>query len=547
MKKTGAALFAIAFLIGFMLSLRPQTAAARDLAAANYDLATTCYVSLNGHTTTDYFSSDATAFQAAVNAATPGDTLKLAGSCTGVQAIAGISQTVYITKSLTLLGGYNQDDWAAGQQVGVYTTTLDANGLGRVAYLSNGASVTLDGLVVTNGAVTNTQGAGIAVVDADVTINQSVIRDSKVISGAGGGIYANRPITISNSTIYSNVAKSNALDILGLGYGGGLYAPGAQLNNTRVISNFATVAGGGIVNNGGLLTVQNDSRIEDNDSSTWGGGIFNLGGRVLLNDSSQVSLNSGGRGGGIYTINTLTQTAYVTLTGSSQVYANWSAFFAGGIFNRRYVTDTLAIVTLANNSQVLANESDGDGGGVYNWGFSTDHPSDGATLYLLDNSQIISNTGKNGGGVYLYQNSVITSTGGALISNTAREKGGAVYIRDGSLYATDSSIQSNVAITNGGGLYLERGTVSLGNSQVVENQAGGYAGGIYVDAGTLLMSGGRIGQNQSYNAGGGLVLSNGALTLTGTEVISNVSVNAHAGRHLQPKRRDHRYQYPDFR
>ena len=462
-------------------------------------------------------------------AATPGTTVKVAGTCAGVAEAAGISQTVYISQSLALQGGYNQADWAAGQQLGVYTTTLDANDQGRVAYVTNNAVVSLDGLLLTHGAISSTNGGAIAAVDADVTINQSIIRDSTVITGQGGGIFANRPITISNSTITNNRAEYDYTLNYNFGYGGGLYVSGALLNASVVVSNAAATGGGGLFNAGGLLTLQNGSQVDSNDSDGWGGGILNDGGSTWLNDSSEVGYNTTGRGGGIYSVNAITGSAYITLTGSSRVQHNWSAFFAGGIFNYRAVTDTLSLVTLQDNSQIVDNELAGGGGGVYNWGFSTDDPSYGAVLSLLDTSGIISNTGLNGGGVYLYQNSSITASGGQIISNTANEKGGGVYVRDGFIDAVDTSVRSNTAISNAGGLYLERGEVTLSDSQVDQNQAGVYAGAIYIDTGAMLITGGSVDQNQATNAGGGLVVGNGYLTLTGTEVLSNVSANAHGG------------------
>jgi hypothetical protein len=43
-------------------------------------LVDTCFVSVNNSGTTDYSSADASALQATVNAANPGDTLKVAGT-----------------------------------------------------------------------------------------------------------------------------------------------------------------------------------------------------------------------------------------------------------------------------------------------------------------------------------------------------------------------------------------------------------------------------------------------------------------------------------
>jgi len=75
---------------------------------------------------TDYASADASAVQEAINAANSGDILKIAGTCVGVTVTGGMSQTAYINSNLTLMGAYTYTDWTT-QQLGVYTTTLDAD------------------------------------------------------------------------------------------------------------------------------------------------------------------------------------------------------------------------------------------------------------------------------------------------------------------------------------------------------------------------------------------------------------------------------------
>ncbi|MEZ4638730.1 MAG: hypothetical protein R2856_27835 [Caldilineaceae bacterium] len=76
------------------------------LVTATFDTlaAASCFVSVNNSGTTDYASADASAVQVAINGASPGDTLKIAGTCTGVVQTAGISQTAYISQNLILQG-----------------------------------------------------------------------------------------------------------------------------------------------------------------------------------------------------------------------------------------------------------------------------------------------------------------------------------------------------------------------------------------------------------------------------------------------------------
>jgi hypothetical protein len=142
--------------------------------------APTCFVSVNNSGITDYASAGASALQAAVNAANDGDLLRIAGTCTGVQSVDGTDQTVYISKTLTLQGGYNNADWGEAPDPDTHPTVLDAENSGRVVFIPSGRDVTLDGLVIKNGSVT----------------------------GSGGGIQNAGTLTVTNSVIDENTATS---------------------------------------------------------------------------------------------------------------------------------------------------------------------------------------------------------------------------------------------------------------------------------------------------------------------------------------------------
>ena len=75
--------------------------------------------------------------QAAVDAANPGDEIRVAeGAYTGVEARAGITQTVYISKTVTVRGGYISGNWDSADPV-AHPTRLDAQGQGRVVVIGD--------------------------------------------------------------------------------------------------------------------------------------------------------------------------------------------------------------------------------------------------------------------------------------------------------------------------------------------------------------------------------------------------------------------------
>ena len=89
-----------------------------------------CYATFDDGANT-YISSDASALEAAVYFASQGDTIKVAGYCKGVLMEHGLTQTVFITKSLTLAGGYKEGDWTSPLDPDTHPTVLDAEGTGR--------------------------------------------------------------------------------------------------------------------------------------------------------------------------------------------------------------------------------------------------------------------------------------------------------------------------------------------------------------------------------------------------------------------------------
>jgi hypothetical protein len=241
-----------------------------------------CFVETSGNNETDFSSADASALQAALDALDPSsDTVKVAGTCAGVQNVGGFTQTLYIDRSnLTIQGGYTPTAWLDDPDPVAYPTVLDAQGAGRVVRTIKNLkvqNVTLDGLYITNGDALNVS-VGACWDDAS----------------DGGGLCLNNvsSFIIQNSAIYSNTAKQ----------GGGIYHYGGgdvSLVNTLVSSNTATQDGGGIFNRYNGLFLEN-SVIRDNSAGGKGGGIY-LSRHTLNVINSTLSGNSSSSyGGAVY-------------------------------------------------------------------------------------------------------------------------------------------------------------------------------------------------------------------------------------------------------
>ncbi len=141
----------------------------------------TCYARVGA--SSPYTSSDASAVQQAVDAAADGDLVKVAGYCQGVQARDGLTQTVYISKAITLQGGYSPLDWLTPDPE-LHPTTLDANGLGRVVVITDGVPGTLADLSVVNGYWATGSAAGLAY--GPVTLTHVNVLSNTAEEGLGG-------------------------------------------------------------------------------------------------------------------------------------------------------------------------------------------------------------------------------------------------------------------------------------------------------------------------------------------------------------------------
>ncbi|HSH04557.1 MAG TPA: LamG-like jellyroll fold domain-containing protein, partial [Anaerolineae bacterium] len=212
-------------------------------------LANRCYANLNG---TQFNTFNGLALQQAIDAATAGDTIKLAGTCLGTSTSNDPINTnnanlITLNKNITLQGGHTPTDWTLPPDPAL-PTILDANGVGIV--INNTASdAALNALTLQNGyhGIYNTGGLVIT-----NTLIQNNTTQASTVRG-GGGIYNVGNLTLLSSSVINNHANLVVNDPYGFAGGGGyLGMPGSigRIDNVTFYGNHVTgnpLYGGGAI------------------------------------------------------------------------------------------------------------------------------------------------------------------------------------------------------------------------------------------------------------------------------------------------------------
>ncbi|MBK8988126.1 MAG: right-handed parallel beta-helix repeat-containing protein [Chloroflexi bacterium] len=276
-----------------------------------------CSVSVNG---VIYGS-----IQTAIDNAQAGDTIKVTGICRGVQTGGGTGSSVcgsapgtllVITKTVNLLGGWDE---AFNAQVGY--TVLDAQNAGRVIYVGQGVTPTINGFDIIRGSVSgaNGNGAGICVDSAAPTISHNRFYSNTATNGGaiyafdsgalieagnrlyhntaatGAAIYLSSPdgitATVQNNFVYRNTAVN----------GGGLYNNSADniLRHNTIISNTASATGAAVYVAAGAPEIRGNIIMSHTTGTV--GGVFGAPGAAPVMGNNNFFQNNADVGGSILT------------------------------------------------------------------------------------------------------------------------------------------------------------------------------------------------------------------------------------------------------
>ncbi|MEX0271464.1 DUF4347 domain-containing protein [Leptolyngbyaceae cyanobacterium UHCC 1019] len=145
------------------------------------------------------------------------------------------------------------------------------------------------------------------------------------------------------------------------------------------------IAGGGILNSGGALTVNNSTFSEN--AARFGGAIFSVDGTVTVNNST-FSGNSATAGGGAIDSSSIDGTAVLTVNNST--FSGNSTTGNGGAINIDSLNGDGSAVLTVNNSTFSGNSATGDGGGISNF----------LGAFTINNSLVAGNSASTGREIY---------------------------------------------------------------------------------------------------------------------------------------------------
>ena len=523
---------------------------------------------------------DYTIIQYAVDAAGDGDLIKVAsGRYTGVHGRltpAGyldpppggiITQVVYISKTVAIRGGYTTD-FTEPPDPEANPTVLDAQGEGRVVFVTGSTSPSLEGLQITGGnasglggydwdpgagvgggiyvltatasitnnrVLTNTafRGGGLFLFNSNSTIGRSTFNHNTTADtfGHGAGIYLHgSDATLSHNTINNNTTYYS------LSYGGGIYLDysDASLNSNTFDSNWGYDGGGVyLYHSEAILT---DNTITNNMTESWGegGGLYALYSDATL-DGNTIAANSANEGGGIYIYdsnadirgNTITHNQadnggglYLYNISSATVSHNEISSNAAQANGAGLYVDISRATTVLSRNTVASNDAEGDGGGFYLYGRGP----------TLNGNRIVGNTASNGAGLYL-QESNATLSGNIVNTNIAQDDGGGLYLSSSDALLNATTIIANTATWYGGGLYLESSDAELTNNVVADSGANIVGSGLYIVANSspqLLHN--TIARNTGGDGSGVYVTGDSSAALLNTILVSHtVGIRVTAG------------------
>lgn len=277
-----------------------------------------------------------------------------------------VTQVVYVSVTLTIEGGYTTTNWTTPDPV-ANPTTLNAQGKGRVIYITGDIAPVIESLRITGGDAKGlfghphtsdvNVGGGVYIYRADPTLTLCRIDDNR--ADDGGGLWLNdTSATITNNTITGNTAS---------GEGGGLnvwFSSDVNLTGNTIVSNSAGNSGGGLMTF--LATAVLDRNvIMSNTAGFQGGGLYLRGDALvtLVNDviADNRVVAGNGCGSGLWAAGALGNLSHITIArnsggnGNGVCVEDWMGLYSSVALTNTILTSHTVGLRVTGGNTVTAN------------------------------------------------------------------------------------------------------------------------------------------------------------------------------------------------
>ncbi len=312
---------------------------------------------------------------------------------------------------------------------------------------------------------------------------------------------ASASLTLSNVVIDGAATHAAETDSIIKAANGGTIVlnSGAILQNNKA----AQFGSGILANNRVNITMEDGAIIRNNTNRNYelGGGILIGNGSTFTMNGGEISGNTANGGGGVAIIGSTMVMNNGTISNNSTYQTSGQGSYGAGVYVADYANssggDTLFTATPAsfemNGGKIIGNKALDYGGGIVTF------PQQSKKITInINNGEISGNkvTKGSGGAVAAFFGvTELNIKDGTLTENSARSYGGGVFLYDATNVTISGGTISENKASQGGGVYLWPTSAAKQTGGSIENNVANAGGGVC--GGTYTMTGGVIKDNNN--------------------------------------------------
>ena len=274
---------------------------------------------------------------------------------------------------------------------------------------------------------------------------------------------------------------------------------GAILENNKA----AQFGSGILAINGVKITMEDGAVIRNNTNRNYelGGGILLGNGSIFTMNGGEISGNTANGGGGVAIIGSTMVMNGGTISNNSTYKTSGQGSYGAGVYVADYANASGGDILFKpkpasfemNDGKITGNKALDYGGGVLTF------PQQGEKITInIKNGEISENqvTEGSGGAIAAFFGvTELNITGGTLTKNSAKNYGGGVFLYDATNVTISGGTISENKASQGGGVYLWPTSAANQTGGSIENNVANAGGGVY--GGTYTMTGGVIKDNNN--------------------------------------------------